>query len=408
MALTHSPSIVTSNLVLYIDMYNNEKCFDGEPTTNLVAYSGFGNYNNVPSDVTTVLEDTGNYYRGAKIYKQTITPITSAGVSYLTNGNNPGIGVVGSGGGGTAGRYTGHSIFFKPTGPMHSTPIFNGYSNISGWGAGATGSNAYDVYEDGWYRAKITWYDSVTRSDGKYWAINPAGALLGVPIVIYWAGPFKEDNNNSNYISRFAAVSRSSTQVVKDLANQNTLTVNSLTYSTTVASSKNPRFTFNGSNSITAPNISAYNFDYEQTIEAWITPTTLTGRRNIWNQAYAGAGTWTHEPSGAINYYCGTGGYDNSPYIGFTSGFTVAANETAMVTLTRTHDTISWYKNGVLSNTTPNPYGNIYSGPNAITIGSGYAGGFVGSIHSVKAYTKALTAAQVWQNFNVHRQGYGL
>ena len=408
MGIAHSPSIATNGLVFYYDMYNNEKSFDGEPTTNLVAYAGLSNYNNVGSDVTTVLEDTGNYYRGAKIYKQTITPITSAGVSYLTNGSNPGIGVVGSGGGGLANRYTGHSIFFKPTCPMHSTPIFNGYSNISGWGAGATGSNAYDVYEDGWYRAKVTWFDTVTRSDGKYWAINPAGATLNVPIVVYWAGSFKEDNNNSNYISRFAAVSRSTSQVVKDLSNTNTFTVNSLTYSTSTTSSKNPTFSFNGSNSFYAPNISAYNFDYEQTIEAWITPTSLTGRRNIWDMAYAGAGTWTHEPSGVINYYWGTGGSNNSPYTSITSSFTVAANETALVTITRDHGTVSWYKNGVLSNTAANPYGNVYSGTNNITIGSGYAGGFIGSIHAVRGYTRALTAAEVLNNFNVHRQRYGL
>ena len=39
MALSHSPKIVTNNLVLYYDMYNTKKSFLGEPTTNLITAS---------------------------------------------------------------------------------------------------------------------------------------------------------------------------------------------------------------------------------------------------------------------------------------------------------------------------------------------------------------------------------
>ena len=86
MALTHSPNIVTTGLVFSYDMGNTEKSWKGQPTTNLVGDS-MSIYNNVPGDVTATLATTGEYYRGAPIYKLTLTPTTAAGVSYLTAGN---------------------------------------------------------------------------------------------------------------------------------------------------------------------------------------------------------------------------------------------------------------------------------------------------------------------------------
>lgn len=202
MALAHSPSVVTNGLVFYYDMNNYKKSWNGAPTTNLVGDS-MSIYNNVPGDVSASLVTTGEYYRSAPIYKLTLTPTTASGVSYLTGGNNPGIGVVTGGGGGTANRYTGHAIFYRPTVSMTSTPLYTNYSNIPGWGAGSLGSNRSVDMGDGWYRGEVLWYDTVTRSDGKYWAINPAGATLNVPIHIFWAGPFKEDRNDSAFVAPY-------------------------------------------------------------------------------------------------------------------------------------------------------------------------------------------------------------
>ena len=125
------PNIVENGLVFCYDMNNTQKSWKGAPTTNLVGET-MSIYNNVPSHVTAYLEATSEKYNGATIYKLTLTPTTSTGVSYLTAGNNPGLGVISNGGGGLANKYTGHSIFFKPTVSMHSSPIFTHYSNIAG------------------------------------------------------------------------------------------------------------------------------------------------------------------------------------------------------------------------------------------------------------------------------------
>jgi len=111
---------------------------------------------------------------------------------------------------------------------MYSTPIFLAYSNISGWQCNTC---APEDMGDGWFRAKVVWYSTSTLSDGKYWAINPADAVLNSPITVYWAGPFREDlnisdpNNMSPYVYDNSGV-RSATQGLIDVTGNRTLTIN--------------------------------------------------------------------------------------------------------------------------------------------------------------------------------------
>ena len=189
MATRQNGRTIKDGLIFHFDTGDIYNSYLGRPTTNMLSDS-MSNYNNVGGSVTTTLTLNGDYYRGAPVYKQVLTPLDGSGVSWLTAGNNPGLGVVHGGGGGTANRYTGFSIFFKPTVPMHSTPIYLSYSNIGGW---QCYSCPPEDMGDGWFRAFVLWYNTVTQSDGKYWAINPATASLNVPITIYWAGPFKQD-----------------------------------------------------------------------------------------------------------------------------------------------------------------------------------------------------------------------
>ena len=402
MSLSHSPGIVTNGLVHYFDMGNSQKSWQGMPTTNLAGETLLI-YNNVPSHVSITLTATSEKYNGATVYKQVITPITATGVGHLTGGANPGIGVYHSGGGGTANRYTGFGIFYRSTVPMHTTPLFTNYSNIAGWGAGALGSDRSVSMGDGWSRGEVIWYDTVTRTDNKFWAINPATATLNVPITVYWAGPFKEDRNDSTAVARYTISSRSNTQALLDLTRRNTITATSLTYAA------NDTFSFNGSNSITLPNIASYDFSSEQTVEIWLKPTENDAtRRNPYNQAYGGYGTWTHEPSGQFNLYYGDSGVNNVPYIGHTSGFTVLENEVACICSTRNVNESRWYKNGVYNNQYSHTYGVLTATTADITIGSGYAGGYVGDIYAVKIYNRALSASEVQQNFNALKGRYGI
>jgi hypothetical protein len=192
---------------------------------------------------------------------------------------------------------------------------------------------------------------------------------------------------------------------IKDLTDQNTITATSLTYAS------DGTFSFNGSsNSITVPfNPSTFTFNNEQTIIIWMkNQSPSSARRNPYDQAYAGAGTITHENDTGFNYFYGTGGGNNSPYTNLSTSFSVVVGETAMICFTRNTSTVSCYKNGVFSNSMSNPYGPVVTGTNNITIGSGYAGGFGGSLYAVQLYNRALSAAEVQQNFNALRGRYGV
>jgi hypothetical protein len=194
---------------------------------------------------------------------------------------------------------------------------------------------------------------------------------------------------------------RTNTQSILDLTSRNTVTASSLTYAS------DGTFSFNGSgNNISIPSV---DFSSAQTIEIWLKPEENDGvRRNPYNQAYGGYGTWTHEPSGVINYYYGDAGANNSPYIGHTSNFSVAQNEIACVCTTRDTSTSWWYKNGVQYNSYSHGFGSLTTDNSSILIGTGYAGSYLGKIYAVKLYNRALSATEVQQNFNAMRGRFGI
>lgn len=154
-----------------------------------------------------------------------------------------------------------------------------------------------------------------------------------------------------------------------------------------------------------------FTFNYEQTIMIALRPTENDAtRRNPYNQAYGGGGTWTHEPAGNFNYYYGTSGINDIPYVGVGSGLTVVQNEWAIVATSRssTSNFMRWYKNGILDTSTTAAYTQVTTGTQNITIGQGYAGAYIGNIDYVSIYNRALSTAEIQQNFNALRGRFGI
>lgn len=158
-------------------------------------------------------------------------------------------------------------------------------------------------------------------------------------------------------------------------------------------------FTFNGSSHYgTVTNTSTLDFSVAQTLIIVMRHSYTSGRRNPWNQAYAGFGTWTHEQGENISQYFGDGGGDNSPYIGVTSPAT-PRNVWNIMCATRDTNEHKWYMNGTLSSTTAHTYNILTNSASNILIGNGYAGLWQGDMAAVIAYTRALSATEVLQNF---------
>lgn len=153
-----------------------------------------------------------------------------------------------------------------------------------------------------------------------------------------------------------------------------------------------------------------FTFDYEQTVILIMSPTENdANRRNPYDQAYGGGGTWTHEPSGGISWYYGTAGTNTIPYTSYGS-VAVTQGETAMMATTRKSNQYRrWYKNGIMTaGTTDSVYPQVITGTNPIQIGRGYAGWYLGYIDVVMVYNKSLTTEQIAQNFEAYRGRYGI
>jgi hypothetical protein len=382
--------IVTQGLKFSYDTGDTRNSYTGRPTTNISAGIGMNVYNNVPGNVSSTLTGTGTYYRGAEIIKQTLTALDGSGASYLSGGNNPGIGVYTGGGGGVGGRYTGHSIFFKPTFPVTSCPVYTNYSNIGGWQS----SCEYDDMGDGWFRARVLWYGGSTQSDGKYWAINPLSTPSGATITLYWAGPFKEDLNVTN-VSQYINGTRSATQGLLDLTGNYSMSLSNVSFD----SSAFPQMIFDGSNDyfdINSDNIIGGTQDF--TIDAAYNHTGAAGGAIFGNYgpSYTSNTIWF---SGQYGFYlngsCYAPGY---PISG--KNHMVATRESGVVRL---------YLNGNLVNTATLNSSvvttiNYRIGADVNSTGEP----FTGQIYSVKIYNRALSAGEVRSNYNHYKTRFNL
>lgn len=166
---------------------------------------------------------------------------------------------------------------------------------------------------------------------------------------------------------------------------------------------------FDGTNdkfTVTA-NETSLSFKLGQTVGILMYHTYTSGRKNPWDQAYGGYGTWTHENGGNINYYHGTAGGNAQPYLSRNSS-TTPRNTWNYMVCSRNSTHVTWYKNGSYT-----AQGSAYdlSSVNTtanITIGQGYAGWWVGNMVFVHAYNRGLTSTEVTQNYNALKGRFGL
>lgn len=390
MSCSAGPNIVVDGLVFAYDMGPNpgvNKSWKGKPTTNLVtdtpSMNGWaGTYTVVDSSTKTFLIQT----------TQTNAATTSAWRTWYWSVSS------------YVGQYvtiSGDVEFVSETNATFQH-ITIGQGNTGSFPYHIAGSDPADrvtINEKPFNKIHMTW-SGIINATGvvgfTQWisnvTANGGNGVLKISNVQIEANSFE---------TPFVNGTRSNTQTLLDWAGRNSTTVNDLTYAS------DGSFTFDGSNDgITLP---ALHFPTEQTIEIWLKPLENDGfRRNPYNQAYGGYGTWTHETSGAINYYYGDGGGNASPYIGHGSSFTVAQNELACVATTRNTSQSIWYKNGVAYNSYTHSFGELTSHTSSITIGTGYAGRYLGDIYAVRLYNRALSADEIAQNFNAMRRRYGI
>jgi len=154
-------------------------------------------------------------------------------------------------------------------------------------------------------------------------------------------------------------------------------------------------------------NQNSLDFSSNQTILIWMYHTYTSGRKNPYNQAYGGYGTWTHEQGNNINYYYGDAGGNNQPYTSRNSS-TTSTSVWNMMCTTRDTSTVKWYKNDTLINSASNAYGELTTTTAGITFGSGYAGRWIGDMGPMMLYKRALTAVEIQTIFHTYKGRFGL
>lgn len=362
MGLAHSPKTITDGLVFAYDMANVNKSWKGKPTENLIAISG--------SDASIVRSGVGYSYYGVNI--NTVVQ------SRWTSVNN------------------------------QLTLSFEGKRDYSvgGTGGGNDGYPQAYVYFSDWSWAVAVGVDtySWSRNSVSFTMPDPTGKTVIFDIYHMNAGNpgFSYSRNHqvefSTYATPFVNGTRTTTQALLDLTRQNTITATGLRYSS------NGTFEFAGpgsGNYLDCGNSTQLQIATNVTLEAWVKADTSNGLGNIiqkngnggYRMRIENENFWMYAGG---NYVVQTGGgctnnvwhhvvavFSSTGLRAYVDGVLVASNSTA------------YNQNPTL--------GNLQIG----TVGDS-AELFDGRIDIAKVYNKALTEAEVLQNFNALRGRYGV
>jgi len=190
-------------------------------------------------------------------------------------------------------------------------------------------------------------------------------------------------------------------------------TANSPTYS----SANGGSVSFDGSNDYV--DYSSITIGSTYTIECFFNSSSVVNYRNLYDMnytTYVGVSgnvgpRFEQASNGTANWVWSGVTYANDPY-NYTTPFSLSSNTWYYTAFVMNSGTVNTYVNGVVQNSnvsSPNGYVTTFGDPN---LGRGFvlAGDryFSGKISNFRIYNRALTAAEVSQNFNALRGRFGI
>jgi len=299
---------------------------------------------------------------------------------------------------------------YGPNGPVVAGQVYT----VSFWTRSVTPSAvgqslSYQIYNHGVVAAAGYSFSATLGAVGVWTKQSMTFTPVNPNCISYWfpsTGNMKVDVANIQFevgsvANNFVAGTRSTTEVIKDLTNNNTLTATSLTYAS------DGTFSFNGSsNIVTSPTITL-DLTTGVSMEMWFKSTDIQSR----SQGYM---SFSLSPK-YINFYSSGSALRWETWInaGVTGGAfygpaTMLNNTWYHAVGTYSSDgSAKLYINGVLVNSaayTAVSYGNLTA---PISIGE-YAGYFSGTMPVSKIYNRVLSATEVSQNFQALRGRYGI
>lgn len=258
---------------------------------------------------------------------------------------------------------------------------------------------------DGWYWAWATFTTAATTNllylRGFYYNYLTTNDNIYIAKVLVTPGNF-----TGLHPSRWPDVNttRANTATVYDISGQNIqMTANSLTYTS------NGSVAFNGSNNyIDTGNPTAARLTTSISIDSWVNTSNTLGNGNIVNKNYnSGYRLRISSDNSILFLYVSPAGL-----VGCVTSSNIITNNTwnNIVVTGDINAGGKIYLNGNLVTSTGDSYNPTGANNENLLIGSapGFGEYFSGRISSVKIYNRALTAAEVKQNYNALRGRFGL
>ena len=391
MGLSHSPSIVTNGLVFCYDMNNVQKSWKGKPTTNLQLPNVIDWSNSATVTLLAELSPIGTPVYSVTDNNSGSYLASTRSITVPNDSNTYTISVYIKKTYGATSARLGFNLSFSGGTTISFTPRFN-----SDTGVGTSGST---VDLGSWWR----WQFQITNN-------NTGNTTLGCSF--YPATGFYDSGDNSaatgtaivssvqieqnTFATPFVNGSRSNTQAILDLTNNNTITATSLTYNSDAT------FSFDGTNDqITTTPISLTDYTFELFVKA--TGDSLSGSTGYNTLlGYTGTRRLLYDTSGNLLAQVGSGNiYSNRICTRNVWNHVAFTYQSSNITAT-------WYINGSNAGSSSSAAQGTWN--SAIYIGSYNSVNYWmnGSIANVKIYNRALSAAEVSQNFAAHRGRYGI
>jgi len=391
MSLHHNPRIVTDGLVFAYDMDNVAKSFKGKPTTNLIT-STIDNWSGSSLRNATLLNET---YKRSAVYRLEVAagadPATNVDAYYMYNVPNLSEGDV----------FTFSAdvrVIQKSTATSQTSPADNGFWI---WFAGSSEHvNFKDLELGKWTNIQVT--ATVGSTYDYIWArIDHDNSIIDIANIQLEQQPFA---------TPFVNGTRSNTQALLDMSkSKNTVTATSLTYR------QDDTPTFDGTDdylNIAPQSIPA---NSSLSLSVWINTSSVSASSIIEAENFVGGRTLNvHIPWSDNTVYFDCGGANSSTSYDRITYATTVEQRTGWHNWVFTKDIsaneMRIYADGNLVVFAGNK--NIIPGPTQFaTIGSyvnGASNFYNGEISQVKIYDRALTAAEIKQNFNATRGRFGI
>ena len=381
MSVYAGPEFNESGLVYYHDM-NNKKSYVGAPTTNHVVNAdtmpSWSTYGGTPVAFQTEFGTTGYKMYNAPswngVYKTVTVPV--------------------------AGTYT-FSAWIRYLG---GSPNNNGGTvYISGWGGGDVNTAVNKNIIGQWQRISRT--VTTTTTSMTFYLISYGGTNNGSSDYSSWEVTMPQVEAGS-VATTWLNGTRSSTQVLRDLLGNRTITANNLTHN------NDGSFEFGSSGTgYLSIDSAALNGLTSWTIDFWMT-------RNVANASSIDTFLTCGSANNFLWYFSNPG---NIVTLENTAASSLAYSVTNGVpfnfTATGSGGSVAVYKNGELIGTMANTTTITVGSTIGIILGQEMDSqtgtfdvnqAFKGKIHSAKFYNRVLTTPEIYQNFTALRLRYGI